>query len=449
MKKRTGHLFKRGKKWYLQYRVAGRKVVESLDTTKERDAKTAAERIMAPIRAADKAEALQAIQSRADTAAQEAAKLNDEAHPPLKLADAWQGYLESERRPRRAGARTLADYRGNLTLFTDWLNERNPEAVFLRDVTADDAAAFVRHLEKGGLSGNRVNKLIAFMRTFCAALEKPGRLTVNPFAEIARREHVAKNKRPFTIEELKLILETAAGEMRTLLMIGTFTGLRLGDAATLRWDETDLARAIIRRVPRKTARTGKPVIIGIPTILGEHLAALSRRGQFVMPNIAARYERDESTLCQDIQAHLKSCGIETVAPGTGFVMVKNKKGEFVRKHSGKRAVVLAGFHSLRHTFVSLHAAAGTPQAVMMKLAGHSNPAMSEHYTHLSEATARATAAALPPILADEKPALPPVDAAARVKELAATLNAKTWKPVKAELEQLAATLKESHDAKPR
>ena len=157
-----------------------------------------------------------------------------------------------------------------------------------------------------------------------------------------------------------------------------------------------------------------------------------------MPKTAAQYERDQSTLCQDIQAHLQSCGIETVQPGTGFIMVPNKKGELERRHSGKRAVVLAGFHSLRHSFVSLHAAAGTPQTVMMKLAGHSNPMMSEHYTHISEDTARETAAALPPIMGDATPAkaLPAADLATRVRKLASRLNAKNWQSVKQELDQL-------------
>ena len=66
-----------------------------------------------------------------------------------------------------------------------------------------------------------------------------------------------------------------------------------------------------------------------------------------------------------------------------------------------RAVVEVGFHSLRHTWVSLHAMHGTPQAVIQESAGHANPAMTEHYTHVSIDAARRAAEALNlPQLAD-------------------------------------------------
>lgn len=40
------------------------------------------------------------------------------------------------------------------------------------------------------------------------------------------------------------------------------------------------------------------------------------------------------------------------------------------------------FHSLRHAYVSLHAEAGTPQAMIQANVGHSNPSMTAYYTHV-------------------------------------------------------------------
>lgn len=54
-------------------------------------------------------------------------------------------------------------------------------------------------------------------------------------------------------------------------------------------------------------------------------------------------------------------------------------------------MVEVGFHSLRHTYVSLHAERGTPQAVVQAIVGHGNPAMTNHYTHIGEETARRVA----------------------------------------------------------
>lgn len=381
MKKRTGHLFKRGETYWLRWQIEGKRFSQSLGTRQKREAEAAAERILAPMRAADTAEALRAVQVRLADAETTAARLADEAAPPLAIRRAWDMYLESQTRPQ-SGPRTLADYQSHFDTFARWLAGAYPEAGTLRDVTPDMAAAFFRHLEsERRLSGNRLNKFRRFLTTFFRVLAKPARIEANPFADIAPRRQLAQSRRPLTLEELRAVILAAEGELKTLFMLGTFTGLRLADAATLEWGEVDVHRRIIRRVPRKTARSGKAVIIGLPPLLAEHLAALERRGPFVLPDTAAEYQASEPALSHRIQKHLLACGIQTTKPG-----------------NGKRAVVVCGFHSLRHSFVSLHAQAGTPQAILQKLAGHSNPMMSEHYTHLSEESALATAAAFPRLL---------------------------------------------------
>ena len=63
-------------------------------------------------------------------------------------------------------------------------------------------------------------------------------------------------------------------------------------------------------------------------------------------------------------------------------------------------MVDVGFHSLRHTFVSLSLNAGVPIAVVQAIVGHSNPAMTRHYFHQSEATLVSAVSALPSIRLD-------------------------------------------------
>jgi hypothetical protein len=81
-------------------------------------------------------------------------------------------------------------------------------------------------------------------------------------------------------------------------------------------------------------------------------------------------------------------------------MVTGEDGKPKVKHTGKRAVVEVGFHSLRHTFVSLCRESGAPLAVVEAIVGHASPAMTRHYTHIGEAAARASVAALPSVLGD-------------------------------------------------
>lgn len=426
-KRISGRLYRRGIKgiYYLDWTFRGQRFTKCLGTPIKRDAEQEAARTLAPYQTQVEAETVAALVARVEQAENTAADLGE----GVLLDFAWEAYLEAETRPQ-SGPETLKHYAGHFKAFAEWMANNHEGVTSLREVNAEHASAFIRHLSARGLSGARINKHIVFLRSFFRVLAPLARMKTNPFAGIAKRHHQPESKRPFTIEQLRTIIETAKGEMKTLFMLGTFTGLRLGDAATLLWSEVDLPRRIITRVPSKTKRKGEPVVVGIPEILAQNLEAVARKNTYVIPEIATLYKSDGEKLSRHIQAHLEQCGIHTTKPGTGFEVVRGKEGKETEKHTGTRAVVLYGFHSLRHSYVSLHAAAGTPQAVMMKLAGHGSPIMNQHYTHLSAETARTTAAALPTILGEpEKPKREPLPKWA----LEAVKRARTLKTLRAEL----------------
>jgi integrase len=170
------------------------------------------------------------------------------------------------------------------------------------------------------------------------------------------------------------------------------------------------------RIPNKTARRNpKPVTVPLHPSLAAMLATTpekKRRG-YVLPETADLYQRDAAALSKRIQDLFEHNGIKTEAEGTGFVRAKNEDGQEKWEHTGKRAVVEVGFHSLRHSFVSLCRASGAPLAVVESLVGHSSPAMTRHYTHTGEAAARVSVEALPYILGDAKE-LPALSAPADV-----------------------------------
>jgi len=107
----------------------------------------------------------------------------------------------------------------------------------------------------------------------------------------------------------------------------------------------------------------------------------------------AAYARRSDAVTDQVQSHFLACGIQTLKRGTD-------------PGTGKRAVVEVGFHSLRHTFVSLCREANAPLAVVEAIVGHANPAMTRHYTHVGQAAAGATVAALPDITGVALPAAP-------------------------------------------
>jgi integrase len=431
MRPRSGSLVKRGKIYWIRYQVNGKRVSESLGVSTLREAQQEFEKRMAPIRAADAAGALRAIKNRLEDAEAAAVVEHDKANPPLTVADAWDEFLQTDAVP--AGAGTLGQYDGQWSQFKRWLSDLHPDVEFLRDVTPEIGAAYIRHLKERRLTGQRINQHLVFLRAFCRELAKPARMAVNPFDGIRRKKQLRNSKRMLTVEEVKLIIESADGELRTLLMLGAFLGLRLGDASTLLWSETDLARRIVARIPRKIAYKGEEgkVLIGIPSTLLAYLSALPRRGKYIVPKCAEQYERDVSLLTDRIQAHFEKCGIETVKPGTGAGTKRlDEKGKPI-PGTGKRAVVLVGYHSLRHFYISTLAQAGAPVAVLQKLAGHASPAMTGHYTHITEQGALDAAAKMPALLGDgaAKPAREPLPAWA----VEAVKTAKSLKALRAAL----------------
>ena len=60
----------------------------------------------------------------------------------------------------------------------------------------------------------------------------------------------------------------------------------------------------------------------------------------------------------------------------------------------KLAANIYSLHSFRHTFVSFCANTGVPLAVVAEIVGHGNPAMTEHYSHISTESKRSAIMAL-------------------------------------------------------
>jgi integrase len=254
------------------------------------------------------------------------------------------------------------------------------------------------------------------------------KLTGNPWespkrgGNIQRKRMITNSRRELTIDELRKICQTATGELQTLLALGIYSGLRLGDCATLRWGEVDLPRAMIRRIPNKTARRNpKPVIVPIHPILRDMLAVTppDQRREYVLPEMAALYVHRTDMVTDMVQRHFKACGITLHKPGTGT--------------DGKRAVIEVGFHSLRHTFVSLCRESNAPLSVVESIVGHSSPAMTRHYTHVGELAAGRAVALLPSVMSEAtaEPTKRGQDEILRdVQTILKNMSAKNWREKK-------------------
>jgi integrase len=430
-KERTGYLYKRtadGEQvpagdhrpgtYYLQYDVAGRRRRVSLGVTSLEDAEKERKRIMAPLMVADKKEAISAMKQRVAVAEGKVQEIDAQRTPPLEIEQAWQVFLGMPTRPD-SGPRTLSGYESQWDLFVEWIKREYPLLKRLAGVDSKIAQEYARYLLseikitvhrkrrkrewdeekiiKRAFTSNTYNKHARVLEMVFRVLAERAGITSNPWSGLSRKTERKESRRELTVAELNTICNRATGDLQALLVLGIYTGLRLGDCCTLRWSEVDLVRRIILRVANKTARQKKgPVHIPIHPTLFTYLNQIpvGKRNGFVLPEYAERYRDDDSSIAKEIRRFFIKCGIQVHKDDTG-------------KGTGTRAVVEVGFHSLRHSFVSLCRQANAPLAVVEAIVGHSNPAMTRHYTHISETAAAGAVAALPSLLESKtKKAIP-------------------------------------------
>jgi integrase len=419
-KHRTGYLLKRGDNWYVSWRVNGKLFTKALrddngqPITTRREAETAREAFMAPLAVADEAQVLQSITNRLEGRKAEIAAWDEKQNPPVLLEHAWAKYMQSNKRPD-TGPDTLAVYEGQLGRFVTWMKEHHPEVTEMRGVSESIAEEYATGLNGGKLAPNTYNKHVGLLTLVFRVLFKTAKLTGNPWQDIERKKIKGKvnHRREFTIDQLRKLCQSATGEMRMLFAIGTFTGLRLGDCATLRWDEVDLRRNFVSRVPSKTKRhSDKPVFIPLHPDLRGMLSDIpeASRGEYVLPETVDLYRNHVRKLMATLQQHFVEAGIVTHKPDTG--------------DDGRRPVVQFGFHSLRHSFVSICAEANVPLSVVQSIVGHSSAQMTASYTHTSQAAARLAVTALPSVMDNKVKALK-ADPESTVNQIKAIANALT------------------------
>jgi integrase len=411
-KKITGTIYKRGKegRYYLRYKLKGVSYNVALKddngqpVTDERTAIKAKDAIINPLNAGTEAKRLENIISKlqtaeevVDKAAQQAEAMErDRKNMGATIADGWKLFMTCKSRPKSCkrytvdeleervdGGRlrlrntTVGNYKAYYEAFTEWMQVHHSDVMALANVTSEMAEAFMKHIGKDFSEGT-YNKYLQFLKTFYKALQEDGVIIgENPFAKVERKDGVYYSKQELTAEQVANIIEHADGEMKALLCIGYFTGLRLGDCCTLLWREVDLDAGLIRRTPRKTEHHIKDkavpqVRLGIPPYLARVFEDLPRTGKYVLPEMANMYLAGcKDRISRRITAIFQAAGINTHA-----------------ETEEDRTVVAYGFHSLRYSYVSLNAESGVPQAVIQANAGHKSKAMTAHYEKISDEATR-------------------------------------------------------------
>jgi integrase len=199
-------------------------------------------------------------------------------------------------------------------------------------------------------------------------------------------------REPFTRRQLQQILDPADNEWRGMIIVGLYTGMRLGDIATRCRGNVDLSKRKITLVSRKTgADETKPICAPLLKFLEGSLPEIpDSQKQPLFPAASECYEKNffNGQLSKQFHAVLVKAGLfkKRSTKGTG-------KGNSVWHTTGALS-----FHCRRHTFVSWLKDAGASDAVARGLAGHDSEAVNRRYTHLDGATLLNAVEKLPNVL---------------------------------------------------
>lgn len=234
--------------------------------------------------------------------------------------------------------------------------EREIGVEYLDEITPESALSYLEHI---GGSGKNFNNIRSSLNGIFKLLLIDAGLQESPFERIHPRKTSTISQRPFTREEYERILEAAQEPWNSAVRIAWYTGLREKDVFTLRWSE--IRGDVIRKLPAKTARFKREVLIPIHPSLAAVLQSLPRKGERVLG--AWKYNPNYIGFRRAFSEILARAGVQSDSRG------------------------LARFNSLRNSFISRCDAAGIPRHAIRGIVGHVSDEMTDLYSH-DETSAR-------------------------------------------------------------
>lgn len=246
----------------------------------------------------------------------------------------------------------------------------------ITSVTRADVKAFIDEQLKHVRHGTVKKYIAAISPAFMSALDKEI-INKTPFFRISVPKYSPFEKTPkqaFSREEIATMLQSLPPEWRSMVILSIYTGgQRLGDIATLTWDQVDMKEQIITIT---TGKTGKHLRIPMVAPLIEHLNKIPRLGTYLHPIAAERYQRNgASNLSTQFKRELEYIGV--IPP------METQKGSRARNVSPK------SFHCLRATAATLLHTSGVGAALAREVVGHDSEATHQLYIRPDDEQRRA------------------------------------------------------------
>lgn len=274
--------------------------------------------------------------------------------PGLALSLIWEKYSTHHSQAKRT-ARTQKSKKNVWDRFLKWINAEFSQIDTINDVSRDIAAAYIKTIQnkKSATFNNERNSLSSIWQI----LAIDAGLKENIWRLFKGAEDDSVRYRNFNIDEIKLILTNSSDFWRVAVATAFYTGLRFKDVVHLR--KSQIQANYIVLTPAKTKRSKKDVQIymhpDLIKILDAWINQSDPENDYVFPDAVKQY--DTPIFQREFGKILDKCEIKEDARGG------------------------VGFHSLRHTFVTINEELGTDRKILQGIVGHGSPMMTGHYSH--------------------------------------------------------------------
>jgi len=324
-------VFKRGKSWYADYKVGGKRKMKSFGKHKK----------MAELFLKD----VELKMLRGEL------KLVDDN---VTFKDLLPKYLEYSRLNKSRKTLTVEMCRWNK--FSAFLKEKG--VVKLRGITPELIEGYKGRVLKTSSAGNFNNDLVLIKAMLNKVVEWRC-LKENPLKDFKKlRNSNVRELRYLTVEEIERILATADSLMQNVIRILLNTGLRRAELAYLEWEDIDFQNKLIKVQskpesgfhPKSYRARSVPMNPEVERILMD----LPQRGKYVFDNGHDQLLHPEYWFGRRFKKILRNAGIKN-----------------------------ACLHTLRHTFASYLVMSGVDLRTVQGLMGHSTITVTERYSHLS------------------------------------------------------------------
>ena len=360
----TKNLLQRNGTWYLRLQMNGKTITHTLQTSELAEAQRRRDTMLLTLtRAANEKELLESIQIQLQLLDAQALAAKNPLRTGIKLDKAFEKFVKDPER-RDCKQQQLDNHRYKWNSWLEWMKEHHPEIEYCREVTRSIIKEWSMWKYSNVKCTNTYNRHLSTIHYVFECLCAYDEDMTNPVDRThTKPDKDRQSKQPFTEEELRLIFTYPDEEFCRLCAIGLYTTLRLDSARHLDWRQYDG-----EYLEATHDKTGAPASLRVPSPLKHWLERVpeDERHGLICPRLGTM---PHAKVTLYIQSCFQKLGIQTQTAIGGL--------------NGKiRTVCIKGFHSFRHTAITLALSKGATIAQVKRLAGHASERMQDNYTHL-------------------------------------------------------------------